>query len=213
VERDAAAIWWYGEVPRPAIDLGGLSDEIRQRVERTCGPQWDRWVLDITHDFGIPVVVAIGRHLQTGAWAIGFGCSPDRALACERALTEMSQLIAAGKTFAVQRADGEAREEGPPRFLMPSDAGNVVPAPAARTDIAEEIRRCVAIAAALGLETIVLDHTRPDIPLHTVKVVVPGLCHIWPELGNPRLYRVPVAMGWRDTPVCESDLNPQALYV
>lgn len=203
VERDAAAIWWYGEIPRPAIDLGGLSDEIRKRIERTCGPPWEWWVLDITHDFGIPVAVAIGRHRHTGAWAIGFGCSPDRALACERALTEMSQLIAAGKTFAMQRT----------AFLMPADVGAAVPTPAARTDIAEEIRRCVGIAAGLGLETIVLDHTRPDIPLCTVKVVVPGLCHIWPELGNPRLYRVPVAMGWSDTPKRESDLNPQALYV
>ena len=40
-----------------------------------------------------------------------------------------------------------------------------------------------------------------------------GLCHIWPELGNQRLYRVPVTMGWRDTPLQEAELNPQALYV
>jgi ribosomal protein S12 methylthiotransferase accessory factor len=87
------------------------------------------------------------------------------------------------------------------------------PAVAPSADIAEEIDRCVRIAASLGMETVVLDYTRPDIPLRTVKVVVPGLCHIWPELGNPRLYRVPVAMGWRHTPLQESDLNPQALYV
>jgi ribosomal protein S12 methylthiotransferase accessory factor len=216
VERDAAAVWWYGRVPRPAVDLGGLPDEIRQRIERTCGPRWERWVLDITHDFGIPVVVAVGRHLDTGAWAIGFGCSPDRSLACERALTEMSQLIAAGKTLAVQ-ADEGAEEGAPPAFLMPAGMAGAATvesaAPGERTDIAAEIRRCVGIAASLGLETIVLDHTRPDVPLCTVKVVVPGLCHIWPELGNPRLYRVPVDLGWRDTPVREADLNPQALYV
>lgn len=211
VERDAAAVWWYGRHRRPAIGLDGLPGDILQRIERTCGPRWERWVLDITHDFGIPVVVAVGRHLDTGAWAVGFGCSPDRALACERALTEMSQLIAAGKSFAVPAA--ESGEEGAPAFLMPEGTAPVSAAPAARTDIADEIRRCVGIAASLGLETIVLDHTRPDLPLCTVKVVVPGLCHIWPELGNPRLYRVPVALGWRDTPMRESDLNPQALYV
>lgn len=213
VERDAAAVWWYGRLRRPGIDLGGLSGEIRERVERTCGPRWERWVLDITHDFGIPVVVAVGRHLDTGAWAIGFGCSPERSLACERALTEMSQLIAAGKTLAVQ-ADEGAEEGAPPVFLMPAGMADAAPAmPQARTDISAEIRRCVGIAESLGLETIVLDHTRPDVPLCTVKVVVPGLCHIWPELGNPRLYRVPVELGWRDTLMCEADLNPQALYV
>ena len=211
VERDAAAIWWYGRHRRPAVGLDSLSAEILQRIERTCGPRWERWVLDITHDFGIPVVVAVGRHLDTGAWAVGFGCSPDRALACERALTEMSQLIAAGKSFAVPAA--ESGEEGAPAFLLPAGAAPVAAAPAARSDIAGEIRRCVGIAASLGLETIVLDHTRPDLPLCTVKVVVPGLCHIWPELGNPRLYGVPVALGWRDTSLREGDLNPQALYV
>ncbi|UKI07893.1 MULTISPECIES: TOMM precursor leader peptide-binding protein [Variovorax] len=215
VERDAAAIWWYGQVRRPAIDLDGMPVASRLRLSRTWGLQWAHWVLDITHDFGIPVVVAVGRHRQTGEWAIGFGCSPDRMLACERALTEMSQLIAAGKTFPVPSAAGL---EGPPAFLMPMEEGGTVPLraapdPDAPRDIAGEIARCVGIAAGLGLETIVLDHSRPDIPLRTVKVVVPGLCHIWPELGNPRLYAVPVAMGWRRVPAQEADLNPQALYV
>ena len=216
VERDAAAIWWYGEIRRPAVDLGGLGAQSLARIARSLGAPWRYWALDLTHDFGIPVVAAIGRHRATGDWAIGFGCSPNPVLACERALTEMSQLIAAGKKFSVPPHSGDP--EGAPRFLMPAEEGGAAPtrppaATAAGADIAKEIERCVRIAASLGMETVVLDHTRPDIPLRTVKVVVPGLCHIWPELGNPRLYRVPVAMGWRDTPLQESDLNPQALYV
>ena len=216
VERDAAAIWWYGEIRRPAIDLGCLAAPSRARIARSLGPQWQHWALDLTHDFGIPVVAAIGRHRTTGDWAIGFGCSPSAVLACERALTEMSQLIAAGKKFSVPHS---GRPEDTPRFLMPAEEGDGdaspmrPPAMAAGADIAEEIERCVRIAASLGMETVVLDYTRPDISLRTVKVVVPGLCHIWPELGNPRLYQVPLAMGWRDTPLQESDLNPEALYV
>ncbi|KIQ37196.1 cyclodehydratase [Variovorax paradoxus] len=211
VERDAAAIWWYGRIQRPAIDLAILSGESAARIARSLGPSWRYWMLDITHDFGLPVVAAIGRHRATGDWAIGFGCSPDLVLACERALTEMSQLIAAEKKFVVPHSDDES---GVPGFLMPGDAAPKRPAAeAAHADIAQEIARCVGIASGLGMETIVLDCTRPDIPLRTVKVVVPGLCHIWPELGNPRLYRVPVAMGWRGTPLQECDLNPQALYV
>jgi len=71
----------------------------------------------------------------------------------------------------------------------------------------------VDIARGLGLETIVYDYSRPDIPVHTVKIVIPGLCHIWPELGNPRLRNVPVALGWHSRPLQESELNPLALYV
>ncbi|MFH0129808.1 TOMM precursor leader peptide-binding protein [Variovorax sp. VaC1] len=214
VERDAAAIWWYGRIQRPAVDLGQLAAESLARIERSLGAPWHYWVLDITHDFGIPVSAAVGRHRVTGDWAIGFGCSPDAVLACERALTEMGQLIAAGKTLSVAPSGDE---EGVPRFLTPAEQGNAVPmrspAAAAHADIAAEIGRCVGIASALGMETVVLDCSRPDIPLRTVKVVVPGLCHIWPELGNERLYQVPVAMGWRKTPLQEGELNPVALYV
>ncbi|WP_447915480.1 TOMM precursor leader peptide-binding protein [Delftia acidovorans] len=215
VERDAAAIWWYGQIRRPAIALQGIDQATRQRLDRSCGPQWSYWLLDITHDFGIPVVVSVGCHAQTGQWAVGFGCSLDRALACERALTEISQLIAAGKSFAVP--------EPLQAFLHPADSADAPPqqpAPlsghtpdTAPPDIAQAIARCVDIARGLGLETIVYDHSRPDIPVHTVKVVIPGLCHIWPELGNPRLRNVPVALGWRSRPLQESELNPQALYV
>ncbi|MGE8401439.1 MAG: TOMM precursor leader peptide-binding protein [Delftia tsuruhatensis] len=215
VERDAAAIWWYGQIRRPAIALQGIDQATRQRLDRSCGPQWSYWLLDITHDFGIPVVVSVGRHADTGQWAVGFGCSLDRALACERALTEISQLIAAGKSFAVP--------EPLQAFLRPADSADAPPqqpAPlsghtpdTAPPDIAQAIARCVDIARGLGLETIVYDHSRPDIPVHTVKVVIPGLCHIWPELGNPRLRNVPVALGWRSRPLQESELNPQALYV
>lgn len=211
VERDAAAIWWYGQIRRPAIALDGIAAATRQRLARSCGPQWSYWLLDITHDFGIPVVVCVGRHADTGHWAVGFGCSLDRALACERALTEISQLIAAGKGFAVPQQVQA--------FLHPlegTDAPPQQPAQQADTappDIARAIAHCVDIARGLGLETIVYDHSRPDIPLYTVKVVVPGLCHIWPELGNPRLRDVPVALGWRSRPLQESEFNPQALYV
>lgn len=210
VERDAAAIWWYGAVRRRAIDAACLPPATRARVARSLGAAWRHWLLDLTHDFGIPVAAAVGRHRATGRWAIGFGCSPDAVLACERALTEMAQLIAAQKTF-------DLPPDVDPSFLMPAEEGGATAAASGRAagpvDIAREIERCVAIAASLGMETVVLDHTRPDIPLHTVKVVVPGLCHIWPELGNPRLYRVPVALGWRGAALREEELNPQPLYV
>ncbi|XAH26107.1 TOMM precursor leader peptide-binding protein [Xylophilus sp. GW821-FHT01B05] len=209
VERDAAAIWWYNEIPRPAFDLDSLPAGVRMRVTRTLGPQWRYWVLDIRHDFGIPVAVAVGRHQTSGDWAIGFGCSLDAVVACERALTEICQLIAAGKQFSI--ADAHSA------FLMGAqDAPATVPRaeePAESVDIADEISTCVGIARKLGLETLVLDYSRPDIPLHCVKMVVPGLCHIWPERANPRLYHVPVTMGWRTEPLNERNLNPQGLYV
>ncbi len=85
--------------------------------------------------------------------------------------------------------------------------------PAVHADIAEDIRTCVQALQRCGLEVLVHDYSRPDMPLHAVKVVVPGPCHIWPERANPRLYQVPVTLGWRDTPIAADALNPWDLYV
>ena len=58
------------------------------------------------------------------------------------------------------------------------------------------------------MEMLVLDQTRPDIGLPVVKVVVPGLRHIYPRFARGRLYDVPVRLGWRDAPLLEDELNP-----
>jgi hypothetical protein len=72
---------------------------------------------------------------------------------------------------------------------------------------------CVERAARVGLETMVLDLTRPDVELSVVMVNVPGLRHFWPRLGPGRLYEVPVVMGWRSAPLGEGELNPVPLFL
>ena len=47
----------------------------------------------------------------------------------------------------------------------------------------------------------------------TVKVVVPGLRHIWRRLGPGRLYDVPVSLGDLRQPLAEDLLNPLTLMV
>jgi ribosomal protein S12 methylthiotransferase accessory factor len=71
---------------------------------------------------------------------------------------------------------------------------------------------CVEIAANHGLETLVLDQTRPDIGLSVVKVIVPGLRHFWCRFAPGRLYDVPVQMGWLSTPLKEEQLNPIPMF-
>jgi ribosomal protein S12 methylthiotransferase accessory factor len=66
----------------------------------------------------------------------------------------------------------------------------------------------VEIARTNGLETIVLDQSRPDLGLSVVKVIVPGLRHFWPRFAPGRLYDVPVKMGWLAEPLTEEQLNP-----
>jgi ribosomal protein S12 methylthiotransferase accessory factor len=80
-------------------------------------------------------------------------------------------------------------------------------------DLAADVGACVARAARLGLEVLFLDQTRPDIGLCAIKLMVPGLRHIWPRFGPGRLYDAPVRMGWLDAPLDEARLNPVPLYL
>lgn len=67
-------------------------------------------------------------------------------------------------------------------------------------DLRQDVQHCIEIAAQHGMETLVLDQTRPDIGLNVVKVIVPGMRHFWNRFAPGRLYEVPVKMGWLPAP-------------
>lgn len=215
VERDAVAIWWYGRQRQPAVDLDSFADGFAARQRAHYREQgYDLWVLDLTTDLALPVFVALAEKTGGGRWAVGFGCHLDARLALERALTELAQIF-------------DPAEEGPapwdPAALV--DDGYLRPAPGAAArratdyppvpvrDLGADVAWCVARAAACGLEVLVIDQSRPDLPLCAAKVIVPGLRHFWPRLGPGRLYDVPVALGRRAHPLTEVELNPVPLFL
>ena len=65
----------------------------------------------------------------------------------------------------------------------------------------------------VGLEPLVFNYSRPDVPLKTVKTVVPGMRHVWPRYAPGRLYDVPVQLGWRTSALDEDALNPMPLLL
>ena len=65
----------------------------------------------------------------------------------------------------------------------------------------------------LNFETLVVNYSRDPLPIKAAKVFVPGLCHIWPQLANNRLYQLPLDLGWLDKANTEQTINPQALYI
>ena len=76
------------------------------------------------------------------------------------------------------------------------------------TDTRQDVEVCRALVEARGMELLVLDQTRPDIGMPVARVVVPGMRHFWARFAPGRLYDVPVAMGRRQHPLAEADLNP-----
>ncbi|NEP29026.1 YcaO-like family protein, partial [Moorena sp. SIO3I6] len=179
----------------------------------------DLWVLDITSDLGIPAFAAVSARTdqeQEGIIA-GFGAHLDPRIAILRAVTEMNQL--GFYVDDVEPSETGSWEEWNKHNLNRKDHPYMVPNPDIplklysdyaqqwSDDIYEDVMTCVNIAQSAGMETLVLDQTRPDIGLNVVKVIVPGMRHFWARFAPGRLYDVPVKLGLFAEPLREDQLN------
>ena len=217
VERDAVALWWYNRVRRPSVDLACFGEPYFSALGEFYGLLGrDMFVLDISADFPIPVFAALSKNRKSeGELLLGFGAHLEPRLAIVRALTEMNQSLA------------QAIAGGKPRFFVDElvEGAFLEPDPllAVRTsgdyrrldnkDLLEDVRTCVGWARKRGLETLVLDQTRPDVGMPVVKVIVPGMRPWWARFAPGRLYDVPVEMRWRAVPLTEEQLNPCHLAI
>ncbi|MGW4057929.1 TOMM precursor leader peptide-binding protein [Amycolatopsis sp. NPDC004747] len=223
VERDAVALWWYNRTRQPAVDLDSSGDpwiaELRQAY---AGLGREVWVLDLTSDLGVPVMVALSR--QTGgpreAIMLGFGAHLDPAVALRRALTELNQMMPplldgwdGGADPDAVRWLRDATVANQP-YLLPDPAlGPAGFTDASAPDLLTDVRLVQARLEAAGLEVFVLDQTRPDIGLPVVKVIVPGLRGFWARFAPGRLYDVPVRLGRLAEPTAYEDLNPMRIFL
>jgi ribosomal protein S12 methylthiotransferase accessory factor len=219
VERDSYAIWWYNRLQRTEVDLGQFEDSYVRDLQGQLAETGRRlWVLDITSDLGIPSFIAIAHWIKDSRENIEFGSGAhfDSRIALLRALTEMNQFLSiglmGGRGGEKSTLDGVTplRLENYP-YLVPSGKPAVHPSLAPKfgsLDTREQVDACVAVAKQAGFDFLVLDHTRPDIGVPVVRVVVPGLRHFYRRFGPGRLYDVPVKLGLRDRPLPETELNP-----
>lgn len=235
IERDAAAMWWYNRLRCPAIDLSSFGDGWLSNL----AARYDEWgrdvvAIDLTNDLGIPVVAGVS-HVRNGdpteSLIFGFGCHLDIRIAVKRAMTEMSQLLVTALAFEGEVGQFRGAIKGDDEIgqwlnsaTLSSNPYLVPDATAAlRTrddfpsrrldDIAACIDICRRAVEDKGMEVLVLDQTRADTGMPCVKVVVPGLRHIFARFGPGRLYDVPVTMGLLETPVPEEDLNPVWMFL
>ncbi|HTF98840.1 MAG TPA: TOMM precursor leader peptide-binding protein [Cellvibrio sp.] len=214
IERDAVAIWWYNQIPRPEISAEIIPDNYRNTISATLDAEWEYWLLDVTHDIPVTTCVAVGQHKITEKFVLGFGSHLEPAIAAQRALTEMYQLITIKDKVT---GPFEFNKVSAHPFLMPKrktakkialDFSNY-----SETNIKNDILFVMELLKKSGLELCVVNYSRPELPLYTVKVIVPGLCHMWPQFANKRLYQVPVDLGWLSKPLNEPELNPMNLYL
>lgn len=212
IERDAVSIWWYGRVNRPAMDFDGEELPLRRPFEDWMhGCHRKFWVLDLTHDLGVPVAAAISSNRDGSDLAFGFAGARSKAAAAQAAMGELVQFEA---TKAIQsRSRG-----GPPagflawcmfaklddhRFIFPSKdaaAQHIVPSPPGAVGI--------DLIRDKKLDVLVVDLSLQDQLTAVVRVLVPGLRPIWPRFAPGRLYDIPFKLGWHDSRLNESELNP-----
>ncbi|RKN47815.1 TOMM precursor leader peptide-binding protein [Micromonospora endolithica] len=220
VERDAVAIWWYNRLPVPELDLDSVDDPMLRATRAAYQARnRDLWVLDVTSDLGVPTYVAVSRrHDHREEILQGYGTHADPEIALWRAVTELNQMLAhLGSADVTELEDPDLRRwytsatVAAHPYLAPAGRREWTPARAGDRSVADEVARCVDLCRTRGLDLLVVDQTRPDVDLHVAKVVVPGLRHFWPRFAPGRLYDVPVALGRRDRPTAEADLNPEPI--
>jgi len=198
VERDAVSLWWYNRGRRPSIRVNHSVKAILERENRRF------WTLDLTHDLGIPVAVAVSCDSDGGRIVMGSAAGETIGVAAEKAASEMLMiyhgLLCSNDEARNQITNSGAlqqwfREErlGPRTYLTPG-RGARLPA---------------VVSAEQKLDGWIKWHTRRDIGVEVARVIVPELRHWWARFAPGRLYDVPPAIGWTRRVLCEQELNPE----
>jgi oxazoline/thiazoline synthase len=230
IERDAVAIWWYNRSRLPGVDLDAFADPWVDELRSVyAGLGREVWVLDVTADLDIPVMVAISRRTGEGPEDImfGFGAHLDPRVALRRALTELNQMMPAlvSNVDDVPARGADPDLEAWRRTATIANQPYLVPHPGERArvpgdynyapceDLSEDVTAIQGKLEALGMEVLVLDQTRPDIGLPVVKVIVPGLRPFWARFAPGRLYDVPVRCGRQAEPTSYEELNPIPIFL
>lgn len=226
IERDAVALWWYNRLPLPGVDIGSFDDPwAEEMVGQYARTGRELWVLDLTADLGVPVMVALSRSIAGPRENVmmGFGAHLDPRTALRRAVSELNQMIP-----AVLANDAELDDPDATQWLRHATVASqpyLLPAPGRsakraadfkfvrRPDVRDDVDSLVRKLSVLGMETLVLDQTRPDIELPVVRVVVPGLRHFWTRFAPGRLFDVPVKLGRLAEPTPYDRLNPFPMFL
>lgn len=209
VERDAVALWWRGGRPaRIVSDASGTAIMGQLRG----GPTHRRsWLLDITSDVGVPVIVAASCNDDGFGLCCGFAARTTRALAADAAVREMAQMELAYHLSDMKRqAQGEASlseldRQHIDRFtridVRKTRALSPVPPPAPPAGPPESPGRETALAlirqrlGLLGLSPCIVNQTRAEIGVPAVRALCAGLEAGMTSPPGPRLRAVAAQSG------------------
>jgi ribosomal protein S12 methylthiotransferase accessory factor len=204
IERDA---WSIAKFSGDACDAIAIEDRPENQFLLDIVDKFNRANIeivakDITSDIGIPVIAAFSQDLEQESMIPidGFGAHLDPKVAMARALTE----IAATRALFIQKYGFDGLREDLPAYYfmdnMEEDFRFCAQAEKALADmevgyyddLLKDLEKSAGILQSRSYERlIVVDLTRPDVGLPTVRVIVPGMeafCFDKTRKG-PRLFR------------------------
>ena len=195
IERDALTLFYREPAERQhprRVDLASVDDPLCVAlIERFARAEVDLAVWDLTRDTGVATFLALASERQWNPFRVvgearGSGTHPDRATALSRALTEVAQsrlmrvvgsrdtleethLEAARSETQAQRARVHLEgQPGPIRFA--AETGQRF------ATLEEDLAFLQRQLDAAGLpEVLVVDLSRPEMPVRVARIVVPGL--------------------------------------
>lgn len=206
VERDAVAVWWYNRVKRPPLDFDREQLPWLASFERYISALGQRfWVLDLTHDLGVPVAAAISSGPDGRDLALGFAAGWTAEEAATGAVSELVQFELSKR---LQKTTGGHDLVSLARTCSLDDFGFFVPDPqATRVKPSQWMPKEVFHALAeQGYPAFYYDFSRHGGA--AVRVIVPRFRPLWPRFAPGRLSDVPHRLGWTATPKPEALFNP-----
>ncbi|GAA3588877.1 TOMM precursor leader peptide-binding protein [Klugiella xanthotipulae] len=226
IERDAVAVWWYNRLHRPEIRIDDLGDAQLTRAQGWLNAHGrDLWLLDLTHDLGVPVVaaVSVSHHPVNGSDHImlGFGAHTDPVLAARRAVSEVFQFyfstplaVRSGEVHNIPNLNDAMDWLVTQRLADHPHLQPDASAPSAPRDgdLRPNADSLIRLLTAVGLRPYFLDLTRPELGINVVRSIVPGLRSWWQRFAPGRLFSVPVSLGWQLSETDEGEVNPRAMF-
>lgn len=212
IERDALAIWWYGQIHRPTLDARQMDDgALVPLVEALESRSQTISLFLITTDIAVPVVAAViadreGRHVYLGASARHCPHEASRK-AMEEAARHFFWEQVHGCSSSREMWFREGSVDRFP-FLRGSGANEIAPPPEPGVAVSESIERARDELAKAGIEAYVVMMVRPEIGVPVVRVVAPGLRGPGFQWGPGRLFDVPVKLKWLKQARRANELTP-----
>ncbi|MDD5168977.1 MAG: YcaO-like family protein [Syntrophales bacterium] len=186
IERDAWSIAKFNNRPGEALIIDDVPENgfLIDIMERYNQADVEIIARDITSDIGVPVIAAFSRDLihETMMPIDGFGAHLDPKVAMSRALTEVATTRAlfiqkhgiSGLCESLPRHIAYSEGEDP-RFSLDDEKSLQDLDIGFSQDILSDIEQVITMIKNAGLDrVIVVDLTRPEVGMPTVRVIVPG---------------------------------------